>query len=87
MKPITSKGRPVTDTEIQALADEAEAGIDTTTLKRRPGRPTLGTAPADVFPVRLDPELRAALEQRAETEHTTASHIVRTALRTYLHVA
>ena len=87
MKPITSKGRPVTDTEIQALAEQAEAGIDTTTLKRRPGRPTLGTAPADVFPVRLDPELRAALEQRAETDHTTASDIVRTALRTYLHVA
>lgn len=87
MKPITSNGRPVTDTEIQALADEAEAGIDTNKLKRRPGRPTLGTAPADVFPVRLDPSLRAALEQRAESEHTTASDIVRTALRTYLHVA
>lgn len=87
MKPITSKGRPVTDSQIQALADEAEAGIDTTKLKRRAGRPTLGTAPADVFPVRLDPDLRAALEQRAETEHTTASDIVRTALRTYLHVA
>ena len=87
MKPITSKGRPVTDSQIQALADEAEAGIDTTKLKRRAGRPRLGTAPADVFPVRLDPDLRAALEQRAETEHTTASDIVRTALRTYLHVA
>jgi Ribbon-helix-helix protein, copG family len=86
MKPITSKGRPVTDGQIQALADEAEAGVDITKLKRA-GRPTLGTAPADVFPVRLDPNLRAALEQRAETEHTTASDIVRTALRTYLHVA
>ncbi len=87
MKPITSNGRPVTDSEIQALADEAEAGIDTNKLKRRPGRPTLGTAPADVFPVRLDPGLRAALEQRAESEHTTASDIVRTALRTFLNVA
>ena len=87
MMPITHKGRPVTSEEIQALADEAEAGIDIGQLKRRPGRPLLGSAAADVFPVRLDPELRAALEQRAETEHTTASDIVRSALRTYLHVA
>ena len=62
MKPITHKGRPVTSEEIQALADEAEAGIDIGQLKRRPGRPSLGSAAADVFPVRLDPELRAALE-------------------------
>ena len=87
MKPITHKGRPVTSEEIQALADEAEAGTDIGQLKRRPGRPSLGSSAADVFPVRLDPELRAALEQRAETEHTTASDIVRSALRTYLHVA
>ena len=52
-----------------------------------PARPSLGSAAADVFPVRLDPELRAALEQRAETDHTTASDIVRHALRSYLHVA
>ena len=87
MKPITHKGRPVTDEDIQALADEAEAGIDLTKLERRPGRPALGSAPADVFPVRLDPELRATLEQRAETDHTSASDIVRTALRAYLDVA
>jgi predicted transcriptional regulator len=40
-----------------------------------------------VFPVRLEPELRAALETRAETDHTTASDIVRNALRAYLNVA
>ena len=89
MKPITitSNNRTVTDKEIQTLADEAEAGIDITKLKRRPGRPSLGNTAADVFPVRLDPELRAALEQRAQTEHTTASDIVRIALRNYLDVA
>lgn len=86
-KKNTYQGRDVTDEEIQALADEAEAGIDITKLKRRPGRPALGTAAADVFPVRLEPELRAALEERAATEHTSASDIVRTALRAYLHVA
>jgi hypothetical protein len=87
MKPITSNGRVITDEEIQAMADEAEAGYDLSKLKRRPGRPTLGRAAAEVFPVRLDPELRAALEARATSEETTASDVVRNALRAYLDVA
>ena len=87
MKPITSNGRIITDHEIEAMADEAEAGYDLSKLKRRPGRPTLGSAAAEVFPVRLEPELRAALEARATTDETTASDIVRNALRAYLHVA
>ena len=87
MKPITHNGRVITDEEIQALADEAEAGYDVTKLKRRPGRPSLGATAADVFPVRLEPELRAALETRAETDHSTASDVVRNALRAYLYVA
>ena len=87
MKPITSHGRIVTDQEIEAMADEAEAGYDLSKLKRRPGRPTLGSAAAEVFPVRLEPELRAALEARATTDETTASDVVRNALRAYLHVA
>ncbi len=87
MKPITSNGRIITDQEIEAMADEAEAGYDLAKLKRRPGRPTLGSAAAQVFPVRLEPELRAALEARATTDETTASDVVRNALRAYLHVA
>ena len=87
MKPITSNRRLVTDNEIEALANEAEAGINLDKLKRRPGRPSLGTSAADVFPVRLEPDLRAALEQRAAHDSTTASDIVRTALRRYLDVA
>lgn len=87
MKPYTHTGRIITDEEIQALADEAEAGYDVSKLRRRPGRPSLGTAPADVFPVRLDPALRHALEERAERDDTTASDVVRTALRAYLRVA
>ncbi len=87
MKSITSNGRIITDEEIEAMADEAEAGYDLTKLKRRPGRPTLGSVAAEVFPVRLEPELRAAIEARATTDETTASDVVRTALRAYLHVA
>ena len=87
MNNITHNGQLVTDADIQALADEAEAGIDLSKLKRRPGRPSLGSAAADVFPVRLDPVLRSALEQRAAADNASASEIVRTALRRYLEVA
>jgi predicted transcriptional regulator len=44
----------------------------------------MGAGPAEPFPVRLDPELRKALDERAAAEHTTASEVVREALRRYL---
>ncbi|MFI5045459.1 MAG: ribbon-helix-helix protein, CopG family [Acidimicrobiia bacterium] len=40
-----------------------------------------------MLPVRLDPELRKALDDRAVAEHTTASDVVREALRRYLKVS
>ena len=86
MKATTSTGRVITDGEIQSMADEAEAKYDQAKLRRRPGRPSLGSAAADVFPVRLDPEFRAALEASASDDDTTASDIVRNSLRAYLHV-
>jgi len=46
-----------------------------------------GVGPADVVPVRIDPELRAAIEARAEAEHTTISEIIREAIRRFLEVA
>lgn len=69
------------------MAREAEAGFDIATLRRRPGRPAMGSAPAESLPVRLDPELRQALNDRAESDNTTASEIVREALRRYLKVS
>lgn len=44
----------------------------------------MGSGPAETFPVRLDPELRAALDHRAEHDETTASEVIRAALRRYL---
>ena len=87
----TSYGRSKTGTELTdevlaELAREAEAGLDVTKLKRRPGRPAMGSGPAETLPVRLDPELRTALDHRAATDHTTASDVVREALRRYLQV-
>jgi Ribbon-helix-helix protein, copG family len=72
---------------IAALAAEAEVGYDVATLRRRGSRPPLGSAPAAVVPVRLDPELQEALNARAESDRTTASDVIRQALRAWLHVA
>lgn len=80
-------GVELTDAVLEQMAAEAEAGLDTTKLRRRPGRPAMGSGPADALPVRLDPELRQALDDRAAAEHTTASDVVREALRRYLKVS
>ena len=46
----------------------------------------MGSGPAEVVPVRIDPELRAAVAARAETDGTTTSEIIREALRRFLDV-
>ncbi len=86
----TKSGKPITDELITALAAEAEAGYDVEALRaQRPkrGRPTLGSAAASVESVRLDPELRHELAERARHENTTTSEIIREALRRFLHAA
>jgi hypothetical protein len=83
----TSGGVPITDDQINQLVTEAEHGYDIDTLRRRGGRRPMGSAAADVVPVRLDPELRAALAQRAEADHATTSEVIRQALRAWLNVA
>lgn len=83
----TSRGHLIDDTVIEALADKAEVGYDITKLRRRGGRQLMGSAPAEVVPVRLDPELRAEIERRAAADSTTTSEIIRTAIRRFLDVA
>ena len=80
-------GVELTDEILQQMAAEAEAGLDVSKLRRRPGRPSMGSGPADTFPVRLEPELRKAVDDRAAKDHTTASDVVREALREYLRVS
>ncbi len=80
-------GVELTDEVLERMAREAEAGLDVTELRRRPGRPTMGSGPAETLPVRLEPELRKAVEDRATADDTTASDVVRTALRRYLDVS
>lgn len=79
----TKDGRPITEELIEEYVAEAEAGLDLDKLRPR-GRPRMGAAPAKSFPVRLDPELRAALDERAEHDGRPAAEVIREALRQYL---
>jgi Ribbon-helix-helix protein, copG family len=83
----TASGKPITDELVEELADKADAGYDVEeTLRRRGGRPPIGSAAASVESVRLDPELREALAERAARDHETTSSVIRKALRKYLQV-
>lgn len=86
----TKSRRPITDEEVEKLAAEAEAGYDVeklTARRNKRGRPTIGSAPSSVESVRLDPELRRQLLQRAQADGTTPSELIREALRRYLEAA
>ena len=85
----TDSGRTLTDADLEALATEvAENNYDVDVLTtRRRGRPPMGSGPAGVVPVRIDPELLAAVKARAEIEHATISEIIREAIRRFLDVA
>lgn len=81
----TRDGLPITDELVAELAAKAEAGYDADEiLRRRGGRPPLGSAPAGVESVRLEPELRDALVERAQRDGETTSAVIRRALRKYL---
>jgi hypothetical protein len=84
----TASGVPITDELVSKLAKRAEAGYDVEkTLRRRGGRPPIGSAAASVESVRLEPELRQALAKRAKRDHETTSSVIRKALRDYLKLA
>jgi hypothetical protein len=83
----TASGEPITDELVARLADEAERSYDVgDTLRRRAGRPPIGTAAAKVESVRLEPELQQALARRAQRDDETTSSVIRKALRSYLRV-
>jgi hypothetical protein len=81
----TRSGKPITDEMVKELAAKAKAGFDVDEIiRRRGGRPAMGSAAASVESVRLDPELSQALRRRAEHEGRTNSDVIRDALRRYL---
>lgn len=74
----------VTDEQIQAWADEAEAGYDVEELKRRGrGRPGRGAEPMQVIAVRLTAEEIAAVDAFAARENLSRSEAIRRALAGY----
>lgn len=78
----TIKGKPVTEEQIQAWADEAEAGYDYAALKKRGrGRPGRGAAASQVIALRLTQEEIEALDARVKEEGSTRSDVIREALR------
>ena len=81
----TKSGVEITDEVVERLAAKAEAGYDVDEiLRRRGGRPPLGSAAARVESVRLEPELQKALADRAARDRETTSSVIRKALRQYL---
>jgi hypothetical protein len=85
----TASGTPITDEVVAELAEKAEAGYDVDEMlrRRKVGRPPMGSGVASVESVRLDPELRDALAERARDDGETTSSVIRKALRRYLGVA
>lgn len=84
-RPMTSNGTPVTDEMLARLAEKAEAGFDLDRLRpRSPGRPRIGSAPAESLSVRFPPELRHQLQVRAEADHVSEADIIRQAVAEHL---
>lgn len=79
-------GKPVTDDQIQAWADEAEAGYPVEELRKR-GRRPIGDGPSDVVPVRIDAALLQALVERAERDQVSRSEAIRAAIRAWVGAA
>jgi hypothetical protein len=78
-------GTPITAEMVEAMADDAEAGYDVEEmLRRRGGRPTMGSSAASVESVRLDPDLKRDLILRAAQEQISVSEAIRQAVRQYL---
>ena len=73
------------DDEFWRRAEEkADAGLDPSRLRCRVGRPTLGEEPAGLTAVRLPPDVRRVLDDRAAEEHISTSEVIRRALEQYL---
>ncbi len=81
----TKTGKVLNDADIETLAAEVERDHDVASLGAHGrGRPPMGSAAAEVVPVRLDPELKRTVEARARRERATTSEIIRQAIRGFL---
>jgi len=70
---------------IDEMVAKAEEGYDVDEIiRRRGGRPTLGSSPSSVESVRLSPELKRDLLLRAAERGISLSEAIRTALQEYV---
>lgn len=74
-------GREVSEGQVQAWADEAEAGYDVEELARRWGRPPRAEKASKVIPTRFSDDELASLMERAEREGIDRSTAIRAAVR------
>lgn len=89
MSEMRFHGRPINDAQIQAWADEAEAGYDLGALTRsRRERPPRGDGPGVTVSVRLDAKTLTALMARAREQNITSrSDALRAAVDAWPHTA
>lgn len=81
-------GRKISEAEVDAWVDEAEAGYAPDKLQDRiTGRPARGEKPSQVVPVRLTDEELSAVMDRAERENMNRSEAIRAALSEWSRVA
>ena len=70
---------------VEEMAKQAEEGYDVDEiLRRRGGRPAMGSAPSSVESVRLSPELKRDLLERAAQQGVSLSEAIRAALLEYV---
>jgi len=81
------QGREVSDAEVQAWADEAEAGYDVDELQKRWGRPPRAEQASQVVATRFSDGELAELMARAEREGMDRSAAIRAAVRAWARTA
>lgn len=79
------QGREASEAQVQAWADEAEAGYDVSELQKRWGRPPRAKRASQVVPTRFSDEELAELMERAEREGLDRSAAIRAAVRVWAH--
>jgi hypothetical protein len=77
------EGKKVTEADIERLATEARRGYPVEELRKRGRRPA-GNGPGKVVTVRLDSDLRQAVEARAGRDLETDSEVMRDGLRAWV---
>lgn len=76
----TIQGREISDAQVQAWADEAEAGYDVDELRKRWGRPPRVGSASRVVATRFSDEELAELMARADREGLDRSAAIRAAV-------